>query len=144
MAKPRTFDPRAVQRNRALGWDAQRGKAILTSDVVDDDGSLNTPKCEAYGIEPSSVSYLTIVDLDAPYAEGWKQALQAHATATGYSPNDLVWKLVVADAMQDLANRSVAEHRPVTDKALERGISTMMKITGKSREEVERLMGLLK
>ena len=145
MAKQKAFSPKDVQRNRALGWDAAEKKAVLTSDLMLEDGeTVDVAKCETLKINPKSVAYLTTGDLPPAYSENWKTALTAHAAATGYPANDLTWKLVIADAMQDAANKSVAEFRPITDKAMERASSTMVRTTGKSRAEVARLVGILK
>lgn len=59
------------------------------------------------------------------------------------SNDDYVWSLVIADQMQVLANDSVKAHRPVTDRAKDRALSTLTKVfkaQGKSDQEIASLL----
>ena len=146
----KTFDLKAVKRNKCLAWDvaANKGKggAIVTADLLNDDGSVNEAEAKRFAVAPADAVYLTPADLAEPYRQGYKQALEFHAKESEMSAQDMVYKLVVMDAMQDLANASVAAHRPVTDKARERAESTLRKVLeaqGKTEAEITAVLAVL-
>ena len=146
----KSFDLKAVKRNKCLAWDptANKGKggAVVTADLLNDDNTVNEPEAARVGVKAADVIYLTPVDLAEPYRQGYKQALEFHAKENEMTAQDMVYKLVVMDAMQDLANASVAAHRPVTDKARERAESTLRKVLeaqGKSEAEITAVLAVL-
>ena len=151
------FDLTKVTRNKCLGWvpkgsklpdgSVSKGQAIITSMLVNDDDSVNAELAREHGIDPKLVVYLTPSDLNPAYAAGVKSALEYHAKECDMSKDDLVYKLIIADAMQDAANKSVGAFRPVTDKAKERAYSTMVKLleaSGKTKEQIEAALIALK
>lgn len=146
----KSFDLKTVKRNKCLAWDpaANKGKggAVVTADLLNDDGTVNTAEAQRHGVEASAIVYLTPSDLPEAYRQGYKQALEFHAKETEMTAQDTVYKLIIADAMQDLANASVAAHRPVTDKARERAESTLRKVLeaqGKSEAEITGVLAML-
>ena len=146
----KTFDLKAVKRNKCLAWDvaANKGKggAIVTADLLNDDGSVNEAEAKRFAVAPADAVYLTPADLAEPYRQGYKQALEFHAKESEMTAQDMVYKLVVMDAMQDLANASVAAHRPVTDKAKDRAESTVRKIAeaqGVTPEKLAEILAIL-
>lgn len=146
----KTFDLKAVKRNKCLKWDAAankgKGGALVTSDFLNDDGTVNSGLAASVGVKDTDVVYLTPADLPEPYRQGYKQALEFHAKENEMSAQDTVYRLIIADAMQDLANASVAAFRPITDKARERAESTLRKVLqaqGKSEEEITSVLAML-
>ena len=134
------FDPKKLLRNRCVGWDPKEKKARWSGDYQNEDGSVNAEACKRDGIEPGAIVPISVADLPPAYAQSAKTALEAHAKEAEMDGNDLVWKLVLEDAMQKLVNRSVNQNRPVTDKAKDRAISTLRKILeaqGKSGAEID-------
>lgn len=153
------FDIAKVNRNRCVGWvsegftlpDGEKvkkgGKGVYTSDLMDDNGNVLPNLCTHYGIDPTTVKQLTVADIPAEYSQGVKQAVAklAEEWSKSYiSADDVIWDLVISARMQEAANESVKQHRPVTDKAIDRAISSMMKVTGKTEAEVRQLLGIVK
>ena len=125
-----------MKRKRTLGWDGKandgRGGAITTSDAMNDDGSINMEFCKAHGINPAAVTYITVNDLHGDYANGAKSALSRLAAEWStekvkWTPDDVAHYLAINARLQDAANESVKQHRPLTDKAVDRATSTMFK-----------------
>ena len=146
----KTFDLKAVKRNKCLAWDATankgKGGAVVTADLLNDDNTINEAEAARVAVKPADVIYLTPADLPEPYRQGDKQALEFHAKENEMTAQDMVYKLVVMDAMQDLANASVAAHRPVTSKARERMESTFRKLMegqGKTEAEITAVLAVL-
>lgn len=144
------FNAKEVRRNRCLAWDPKanggKGAGVYTSDLVDDKGNVHAPTCDRFGVAVTAVTYITLDDLNAAYAKGAQAALAFHAKDCDLTPDDLVYKLVLADAMQDAANKSVRDVRPVTDKAKERATHTLRKILeaqGKTPVEITTLLAAL-
>lgn len=151
------FELSKVTRNKCIGWAAKgsklpdgsvsKGQALITSMFMNDDDTVNVSKAAEYSLKPEQVVYLTPADLNPAYTQGVKAAMEYHAKECDMSKDDLVYKLIVADAMQDAANKSVAAFRPVTDKAKERAYSTMVKLleaSGKTKEQIEAALIALK
>lgn len=148
MADLKKFDPTKVNRNKPLAWDAAQKppKAVYTSDLVNDDGSVNAEACAKFSVAPASVGYLTVVDLDGHYRGSAKEALEFHARESNMTSNDLMWKLVIQDAMQDKSNETLRAIRPVTDKARERAFGTvekMLRDIGLTDEQVKAKLAVL-
>lgn len=148
---PEKFDPTKVQRNKCLAWDpkgnAGKGAGVYTSDLLNDDGSVNVEECKRYGVDPASVSYITFADLDEHYRKGPREAVAHAAKLAKMTTDDYIYSLVISDAMQDAANASVKAHRPVTDRAKDRAASTLRKVLeaqGKSAQEIDALLAALK
>lgn len=146
----KTFDLKNVKRNKCLAWDATankgKGGAVVTADLLNDDGTVNETEAKAASVAVADVAYLTPADLPEPYRQGYKQALEFHAKESNMTPQDTLYRLIIMDAMQDLANASVAAHRPVTDKARERAESTLRKVLeaqGKSEAEITAVLAML-
>lgn len=148
MADLKKFDPTKVNRNKPLAWDAAQKppKAVYTSDLMNDDGTINTGSATKYAVPTDAIVFLTVADLDLPYRESAKSALEYHARESNMAPNDLMWKLVIQDAMQDKSNETLRALRPVTDKARERAFGTvekMLRDMGLTEDQVKsKLAGL--
>lgn len=141
------FDLAKVTRNKCLAWDPKgnsgKGSGVYTNDLLNDDGTVNADACKAHSVDIASVVYLTPNDLLPVYRESAKAALTAAAKDSSMSNDDYVWSLVIADQMQVLANDSVKAHRPVTDRAKDRALSTLTKVfkaQGKSDQEIASLL----
>ena len=139
-----TFDPKKAKRNRCVGWDPKENKGVYSNSMTNDDGSIRVEKAKLLGIDPATVKPITIADLHNRYGQSAKEALAQFVKDNDYAtPDDAVWDLIVASAMQNAANASVAEHRPVTDKAVERASFTLravLKAQGKSDAEIDQLL----
>lgn len=155
MADKVKFDPKKVQRNKCLAWDAKanqgKGAGVYTGDLLNDDGTVNTDKARAFGVDPAAVVYLTPSDIPTKYLHDGKltakSALQAYTADGNYATaDDAILDLIVASVMQDLANASVKAHRPVTDKAVSRATSTLRKVLaaqGKTDAEIDAVLAAL-
>lgn len=151
--KIEAFDPKSVQRERALAWNEKanggKGGAITTSDLMNDDSSVNETKCKEWSVSPARVTFITVADLGEPYTHGASriQDIVKHAAAdAGYSPNDYVLSLVLKDAMQTAYNASVRAIRPVTDRAKERAsntLRTVLRAQGKTEAEINAVLAAL-
>lgn len=157
-----------ITRNRTVGWgtmpeDAKPGtvakpRAITTADFTDKDGNVLTGDALAARIKTvkgtvaaDQIGYITVSDLPSDYAKDARAALtklaaewsdgakDADGKPVKWSPDDVMHYLVLQSRMQDAANASIKQHRPVSDKALDRTVSTLvktMKNNGKTIVEV--------
>ena len=145
-----------LQRNRTLAWDKAgnkgAGKAVTTSDLMKDDGVTPDPElCAKYGVDPKAVTYLTIDDLPEAFrksatdavralAAEWSQgAKDADGKPVKWTPDEVAWYLVIQSRLQDAANASIKAHRPVSDKALDKAVFTIirnLKGQGKTQQEI--------
>ena len=148
------FKMSEIKRNRTLAWDKTRNKgaggAVTTSDLMDDNGNVDNAACAKYGIDPKTVTFITVNDLPEAYRKGPKEALAALAAewSTGkdddgnlvkWTPDEVSHFLVLGSRMQDAANASIKAKRPVSDKALDKAVNVViksLKSQGKSQAEV--------
>lgn len=148
------FKVEEITRNRTVGWGVveagTKARAITTADCVDEKGNVNADFCKRFGIAPDAVNYITVRDLPKEYAESpraaltklaaeWSEGKDKDGKPAKWSPDDVMHYLVLLSRMQDAANASIKQHRPVSDKALDRATSTMvktMKGNGKTVQEI--------
>ena len=132
------FDPKDYVRKRPVAWDGDENKAIYHDDLVKD-GKVDEGECKTLGVAPGSVRPFTFADLGADYGT-LAGAVKAHVKATAAaSADDLIYSLIVEDAMQREINGLVSTLRPVTDKAALRATSVLVKMLrdqGKSEAEI--------
>jgi len=162
------FTIKEMTRNRCVGWATPEqivemrkagseinfskvAAGIYTKDLLDDKGNVNTAACAAAGIQPASVTLITVNDLPADFANGPKAALTKLATEWStdkvkWTPDEVAHYLAINARLQDEANESVKRHRPVTDKALDRAKSTltkMLRASGKSDADIAKALAAL-
>jgi len=139
------FDPKDYVRKRPVAWDGDENKAIYHDDLMSD-GKVNEGECKTLGVEPSSVRPFTFADLGVDYGT-LAGAVKAHVKATAAaSADDLIYSLIVEDAMQREINGLVSTLRPVTDKAASRATSVLVKMLrdqGKSEAEISAALSAL-
>ena len=132
------FDPKDYVRKRPVAWDGDENKAIYHDDLMSD-GKVNEGECKTLGVAPGSVRPFEFADLGADYGT-LAGAVKAHVRATAAaSADDLIYSLIVEDAMQREINGLVSTLRPVTDKAALRATSVLVKMLrdqGKSEAEI--------
>lgn len=153
----RPFEITDITRYRTVGWGVTKAGdkpgAITTAHTTKDDGkTVDLDACKRFGIDPAvGASHLTVADLPKEYSVGAREALVKLASEWSegakdkdgkpikWSPDDVMHYLVLQSRMQDAANVSIKQHRPVSDKALDRTVSTLvkaMKNNGKTITEV--------
>ena len=139
------FDPKDYVRKRPVAWDGDENKAIYHDDLMSD-GKVNEGECKALGVAPGSVRPFEFADLGADYGT-LAGAVKAHVKATAAaSADDLIYSLIVEDAMQREINGLVSTLRPVTDKAASRATSVLVKMLrdqGKSEAEISAALSAL-
>lgn len=171
MAAFKTTD---ITRNRTVGWghmpedvkpgSATKPRALTTSDFTDKKGDLLTGDAlkarlaEVKGtVNPAQIGYITVVDLPAEYARDaksalgklaaeWSEGTDGDGKAIKWTPDEVAYYLVLQSRMQDAANATIKQHRPVTDKALDRSVSTVVKVmkgNGKTLAEVMAALGMM-
>ena len=130
------FDPKDYVRKRPVAWDGDENKAIYHDDLVKD-GKVDEGECKALGVAPDSVRPFEFADLGADYAT-LERAIKAHVKATAAaSADDLIYSLIVEDAMQRAINWLVSKVRPNNVVARATGIlAKLMKEQGKSEQEI--------
>jgi len=110
------------------------------------DGKVDEGECKTLGVAPGSVRPFTFADLGADYGT-LAGAVKAHVKATAAaSADDLIYSLIVEDAMQREINGLVSTLRPVTDKAASRATSVLVKMLrdqGKSEAEISAALSAL-
>lgn len=141
--KLKKFDVTKVKRERCIKWDptlnSGKGGALTTSDFLDEDKSVNTEACAKHGVSTTDVKFLTVADLAPPFSVSAKAALAHAAGEAEMSADDYVWKLVIADAMQDAYNASVRSVKVPSDKTVDRtkvNLITILRGQGKSETEI--------
>lgn len=149
------FNPTSITRGRTVAWGVkkpgEKPGAITSVDLQDDNGKVDLEACKRFGVNPDVVRDITINDLPAEYAKGVKDALTKMAAEWSvgakdendkpvrWTPDDVAYYLVLQSRMQDAANETIKQHRPVSDKALDRATSAIvknMKSAGKTIDEV--------
>ena len=139
------FDPKDYTRRRPVAWNGDENKAIYHDDLVKD-GRVDEGECKALGVAPDSVRPFEFADLGADYGK-LAGAVKAHVKATAAaSADDLIYSLIVEDAMQREINGLVSTLRPVTDKAASRATSVLVKMLrdqGKSEAEISAALSAL-
>ena len=131
------FDPRDYVRKRPVAWNGDENKAIYHDDLLMSDGKVNEGECKALGVAPDSVRPFEFADLGADYAT-LERAVKAHTKATAAaSADDLIYSLIVEDAMQREINWLVSKVRPNNVVARATNIlAKLMKEQGKSEQEI--------
>ena len=139
------FDPKDYVRKRPVAWDGDENKAVYHDDLVKD-GKVDEGECKTLGVAPGSVRPFTFADLGADYGT-LAGAVKAHVKATAAaSADDLIYSLIVEDAMQREINGLVSALRPVTDKAALRATGVLVKMLrdqGKSEAEISAALSAL-
>ena len=139
------FDPKDYVRKRPVAWDGDENKAIYHDDLMSD-GKVNEGECKTFGVALGSVRSFTFADLGVDYGT-LAGAIKAHVKATAAaSADDLIYSLIVEDAMQREINGLVSTLRPVTDKAASRATSVLVKMLrdqGKSEAEISAALSAL-
>lgn len=159
------FKLEEITRHRTVGWGilkaGEKPQAITTAHLSDDDGNILTGDALAAKIksfpkvvspvDTKNLTPITVADLPKEYAQDAKSALAKLAAEWSdgakdengkpvkWTPDDVAHYLVLQSRMQDAANASIKVHRPVSDKALDRGVTTMvkgMKANGKTLAEI--------
>ena len=139
------FDPKDYVRKRPVAWNGDENKAVYHDDLVKD-GKVDEGECKTLGVAPGSVRPFTFADLGADYGT-LAGAVKAHVRATAAaSADDLIYSLIVEDAMQREFNGLVSTLRPVTDKAASRATNVLVKMLrdqGKSEAEISAALSAL-
>ena len=139
------FDPKDYSRKRPVAWNGDENKAVYHDDLVKD-GKVDEGECKTFGVAPGSVRPFTFADLGVDYGT-LAGAVKAHVKATAAaSADDLIYSLIVEDAMQREINGLVSALRPVTDKAALRATSVLVKMLrdqGKSEAEISAALSAL-
>ena len=140
------FDSAEYARKRPVAWNAEEGKAIYHDDLLGKDGKVAEGECKALGIDPGSVRPFTFADLGADYSTLAKAVATAVKVNGAASADDLIYSLIVEDAMQRQINAMVSAIRPVTDKAATRATNVLIKVLrekGKSDAEINAALSAL-
>jgi len=137
------FKPESLRRNKCLAWDAAgnkgKGAGVYTSDLINDDETVNVEAASKWGLKPQEVVFLTVKDLPREYHGDVKQAVIAYAREQEMTQEDAVLDLVLSAMLQKAANKSVAALRPTTDRSKDRALSTLRKVLaeqGKSDAQI--------
>lgn len=161
------FKTSEITRNRTIGWGkvkaGEKARAITTADVLDNDGNILTGDAlaarikgfaECGPIKPEDCTLITVADLPAEYAKSSREALAKLASEWGeaevdgkkvkWTPDDVSYYLVLQSRMQDAANAFIKRHRPVSDKALERSYSALVKGMKAGGKTIDEVLGVMK
>lgn len=157
-----------ITRNRTVGWGkvkaGEKARAITTADLTDDNGNILTGDALTAAIKgfaevqspinPADVTLITVSDLPAEYAKDVKSAVAKLAVEWGeaevdgkkvkWTADDVVHYLVLQSRMQDAANAFIKRHRPVSDKALERTYSALVKGMKAGGKTIDEVLGVMK
>ena len=140
------FDSKDYSRKRPVAWNGDENKAVYHDDLLMSDGKVDEGKCKTLGVAPGSVRPFTFADLGVDYGT-LAGAVKAHVKATAAaSADDLIYSLIVEDAMQREINGLVSTLRPVTDKAASRATNVLVKMLrdqGKSEAEISAALSAL-
>lgn len=140
------FNPTEYSRKRPVAWNTEENKAIYHDDLMDADGKVNDGEAKAVGLAPGEVRPFTFADLGPEYGT-LQKAVAAHVKETAAaSADDLIYSLIVEDAMQRRINALVSALRPVTDKAATRATNVLVKMLrdqGKSDAEITAALSAL-
>lgn len=161
-----------ITRNRTVGWgimpeDAKPGstpkpRAITTADFTDAEGNLlagDALKAKVASVKGTvvveQIGYITVADLPKEYAESPRAALtklaaewsegskDADGKPVKWTSDEVMHYLSLQSRMQDAANASIKQHRPVSDKALDRATSTIVKTMKSNGKTLAEIMAVL-